>query len=241
MKGTESASERSRLVQWSDAVEKARASFTAIAPTTPVSDFETIQNKMSRKLVLNPIALEDVNSVLGIDVQYEANGATAAAVMLDRVSLSFLRTWQLSGEAGQSYEHGFLAFRELPVVLELLAKVDQIPDVIFYDGNGILHPRGFGAASHLGVLLNIPTVGISKNVSVYRPFSKGQRGDVRVIENGSGALLVTRDQTNPVCVSPGHKVDLDSALQLVLVMSKTRIPEPIRLADQLARQCARGS
>jgi len=224
--------ERSEAKQW----KTRRITPYAVAGN---SDLKAIQIEMSQGVELSPLPEEEVRHVLGIDVQYEAFGAMAAAVMLERVSLEQLNTWHESGEAGQGYEHGFLAFRELPAVLSMLARVDEMPDVILYDGNGILHPRGLGAASHLGVLLDIPTIGVSKNISAYRPFVEVERGETRIIENGNGALLVTRDQTNPVCVSPGHRVDLDSAIQLVLTLSKTRIPEPIRLADQLARHCAR--
>lgn len=239
MTDDDSALSHPRVMQWREAVDKAREAFNNISPETPESDLESTQTQLSKKLTLSPLELEDVHRVLGIDVQYEASGAAAAAVMLDRVSLAQVNTWQASGAAGQAYEHGFLAFRELPVVLDVLANVDEVPDVIIYDGNGTLHPRGFGAACHLGVLLDIPVIGVSKNVSAYRPFSEVVRGETRILEEGNGALLVTRDGTNPVCVSPGHKVDLDSAVRLVLGLSKTRIPEPIRLADQLARRCAR--
>ena len=113
--------------------------------------------------------------------------------------------------------------------------IETRPDLIFYDGNGLLHPRRFGAACHLGVLLDQPVVGVSKNVAAYRPFTERTRGDVRLLNQRDGALLTTRDETKPVCVSPGHRVGLTSAIELTLLFSRTHIPEPIRLADQVAR------
>jgi deoxyribonuclease V len=121
------------------------------------------------------------------------------------------------------------------LILAALARLSTRPDLIFYDGNGVLHPRRFGAACHLGLLLDHPVIGVSKNVAAYRPFGASRRGDTRLIESGAGALVTTRADTKPVCVSPGHRIDLASAIDFTLRVSKTRIPEPIRRADHSAR------
>ena len=193
------------------------------------------QTALARRVRLDPLGAGAPATVTGVDVQYGDDGARSALVTLALPSLTVTHTERATGRPGEGYAFGFLAYRELPVILDVLARLEGPPEVLFYDGNGTLHPRGCGAASHLGVLLDIPVIGVSKNVAAWRPFAETRRGETRMLEGGRGALLVTRDDVNPVCVSPGHRVDLASALALTLAVSHVRLPEPIRLADRLAR------
>ncbi|CAG8586163.1 11451_t:CDS:2, partial [Ambispora gerdemannii] len=162
------------------------------------------------------------------------------------------------------YVPGFLAFREVKPLVDLIStlkitKPEIYPKVIFVDGNGILHPRRFGLACHLGVLVNVPTIGVSKNflqidndgeqltmVHVKKQCKvllvKG--GDVYHLRGDSGqywgaAVRSLDSTTNPIFVSVGHRISLDTAIQLVLKCCRYRIPEPTRQADLRSRDFIR--
>ncbi|KAI8889941.1 endonuclease V [Backusella circina FSU 941] len=157
------------------------------------------------------------------------------------------------------YISGYLAFREVEPLMTLITRLKQskpeiYPQVILVDGNGILHPRQFGNASHLGVLAQTPTIGVAKNFLVikneldYSPAFKAQlkqelvkRGDrFDLIGETSGrvygaALINSERAMNPVFVSQGHGISLECALRIVVATSLYRIPEPIRSADLSSR------
>lgn len=203
---------------------------------SPEAALIAAQSTLAARVVLPPVRCQDVETVCGVDVHYESEDtAHAAAVVIDAKGLDTIERAMATGRPTRYYAYGLLAYRELPLILTALARLSARPDVIFYDGNGLIHPRRFGAACHLGLLLDQPVIGVSKNVAAYRPFRELGRGDTRLIEAGAGALVTTRADTNPVCVSPGHRIDLASAIDLTLQVSTTRIPEPIRRADHDAR------
>ncbi len=138
------------------------------------------------------------------------------------------------------YIPGLLSFRESPIALEALKQVETVPDVLLIDGAGMAHPRGFGIASHLGVLLDIPSVGVAKSF-LYGRYDKTQTlapGISTPLRDKSeeviGAVVQTKLRTNPLFVSPGHKVSVDSATRLVLeCLRGYRLPEPTRQAHNL--------
>ena len=139
------------------------------------------------------------------------------------------------------YIPGLLSFRELPLILAGMASLPTLPDVLLVDGQGIAHPRRLGIASHLGVLLERPTIGCAKRVLVGTAREPGQaRGAVSELRDGSeiiGALVRTRPGVRPLVVSIGHRVDLASAIEIVLsCCDGLRIPTPLRDADRLVRQ-----
>lgn len=141
------------------------------------------------------------------------------------------------------YIPGFLTFREAPAMLAALAKLDKRPDIVFVDGQGIAHPRRFGIASHVGVLADLPTIGVGKSRLWGRFVEPGiERGAWSKLTSGDeviGAALRTRRATNPLFISTGHRVSLESAIALVLrCTGRYRLPEPIRAADRLSREHA---
>ncbi len=135
------------------------------------------------------------------------------------------------------YIPGLLAFREGPAIIETLKRLKQRPDLLIIDGQGIAHPRGFGIACHVGVLLDIPAMGIAKKrlYGVYdEPGEKRGSSSPLLSKEGEviGSVLRTRDNTKPVFVSPGHKLDPESARDIALECARGyRIPEPTRRAD----------
>ncbi len=185
--------------------------------------------------------LPKVRHVAGVDVGFEQGGAvTRAAVAvlafpgLDPVDAALARR-----PTQFPYVPGLLSFRELPAVLDALAGLETPPDVILCDGQGIAHPRRFGIACHLGVLLDLPTVGVGKTRLVGR---HAEPPDVRgawvpLVDGGEtvGAVLRTRAGVKPVYVSPGHRVCLETAVRLTLAcVTRYRLPETTRRAHRLA-------
>ncbi|MFI5110944.1 MAG: endonuclease V, partial [Terriglobales bacterium] len=149
------------------------------------------------------------------------------------------------------YVPGLLSFREIPVVLAALGKLRHLPDLILCDAQGYAHPRRFGLASHLGVLLDCPTIGCAKSLLVGKhaepPRARGAwtpivDADARGRDEVIGAALRTREGVQPIYVSQGHRVSLATAIQLALQVSDGfRIPRPTREADQYVRAIRRAA
>jgi deoxyribonuclease V len=144
------------------------------------------------------------------------------------------------------YIPGLLAFREGPAIIETYGKLAVKPDVLILDGQGTAHPRGVGIACHVGVLLDVPAMGIAKS-RLYGLFEEpgAEKGSwtplVSKEREHIGAVLRTKDRTKPVFVSPGHRIDLDTALEIALSCSKgLRVPEPTRLADRYVAELKKG-
>lgn len=142
------------------------------------------------------------------------------------------------------YVPGLLSFREIPVLLRAFAKLRRAPDLIFYDGHGYAHPRRFGIACHLGVLLDCPTIGCAKSVLVGTPGEPLQRAGswAPLVERGEtiAAVLRTRDGTKPVYISQGHRVSLPTAIEFARAVSDGfRIPRPTREADHFVEEVKR--
>jgi deoxyribonuclease V len=139
---------------------------------------------------------------------------------------------------------GLLAFREIPLLLAALERLDRRPEVLVCDGYGIAHPRRFGLASHLGVLLDLPSFGVAKNefIGVYAEPGP-RRGDWSPLSEGEevlGRAVRTRTGVKPVYVSVGHRIGLADATDLTVRLStRFRVPEPTRQADILSRQALR--
>jgi deoxyribonuclease V len=139
------------------------------------------------------------------------------------------------------YIPGFLSFREGPVIINALKGLRKKPDIILFDGQGIAHPKGLGIASHIGVLLNAPTIGCAKSrlVGTYEEpgTKKGAYSSLLFIEEIVGAVLRTKDNVKPLFVSPGHRIDIQGSIDIVLACSqKYRIPEPLRRADFISKK-----
>lgn len=136
------------------------------------------------------------------------------------------------------YIPGFLSFREAPAILAAMAKLNSKPDVVMCDGHGLAHPRHFGIACHVGVLTSIPSIGCAKSRLVGKfkiPGIKRGSGSKLMLKGGVvGSVLRTKDGTNPVFISLGHKMDLQTAKKIALQCAVGyRIPEPTRLSNRL--------
>jgi deoxyribonuclease V len=139
------------------------------------------------------------------------------------------------------YVPGLLAFRELPLILAAIRSLSQLPDLLLVDGQGIAHPRRLGIASHLGVLLDRPAIGCAKGILCGTARAPAeQAGSWTPLTEGRetiGALLRTRTGVKPLVVSPGHRIDLATSLEIVRACCDgTRLPKPLREADRLVRE-----
>lgn len=173
----------------------------------------------------------------GADISYNRGSEIlyAAIVILRLKDLLFVETVGHRAQTSFPYIPGLLSFREVPVLLETFKKLRHKPDLLLCDGQGIAHPRRFGLASHLGLLLDRPTIGCAKSRLIgTAPEPSSRRGSATTLKDKGeaiGKVLRTRDRVRPVYVSIGHKIDLDTAVSVVLRCSpRYRIPEPTRQA-----------
>jgi deoxyribonuclease V len=209
-----------------------------------------LQRRLAGLVRLEPPGREP-RLVAGCDVSYDAELGQyfAAALVLCLPGLDEVDRAETSGTTAYPYVPGLLSFREAPVLLGALALLCVRPDVLMLDGQGIAHPRRLGLASHVGVLLDMPSVGCAKSLLVGRseepPPERGAWAPLVHRGETVGAALRTRDRKRPVYVSPGHRMDLGSAIRLVLACGAgTKLPEPTRRADRvvgLARRAARAA
>ncbi len=175
--------------------------------------------------------------VAGADVSYNRFSPIfyAVVVVLRTDDWTVIEEQSAVGESPFPYIPGLLSFREAPILLEAFAKVQRRPDAVMVDGQGIAHPRRLGIASHLGLWLRLPTIGCGKTRLTGKYHEPGPNaGDTSPLRDGDeviGSVVRTKARTNPLFVSPGHKIDLASSVRLVLQACRGyRIPEPTRQA-----------
>ncbi|ORX50793.1 endonuclease V [Piromyces finnis] len=235
------------------------------------------QLELKKKLILknelsfNPETLENLKRIGGVDISFfkeDPNKAVASLIVLDYPSFNIIYEDNEIVPLTLPYIAGFLAFREVPAIEKLYKKLvekdkeneeSKLPQVIFVDGNGYLHPRQFGFACHLGVILDIPTIGVGKNFLViedgvemsmsyvknkWKTETLPQHKDRQPLIGKSKtlygyAIKSNETTTNPIFVSIGHKIDINTAIKIVLKTCVKRVPEPIRQADLRSRKCVR--
>jgi deoxyribonuclease V len=184
-----------------------------------------------------------VRRIAGVDVGFEREGAVtrAAVAVLAFPELALVEQAIVRRPTRFPYVPGLLSFREAPAVLAAFARLRAAPDLILYDGQGVAHPRRFGIASHLGVLLDAPTIGVAKTrlIGEYSALPARRGAWVPLLDDGEtiGAVLRTRAGIRPVYVSTGHRVSLESAVRWVIACApKYRLPETTRWAHRLASE-----
>jgi len=206
-----------------------------------VAEAHAVQESL-RTRVITCDRLGPVRTVAGIDIGYENDNrqARAAAVVLAMPSLEPVETAIIRKAVTFPYVPGYLSFREVPAALAVLAKLKHPPDLILCDGQGLAHPRRFGLACHLGVLLDRPTIGVAKSRLIGEPrgrFGRAKGSWVPLMDNDEviGAVVRTRTGVKPVYVSVGHRVSLATAIEFVLRCTpRYRLPETTRRAHRLA-------
>ncbi|MFH7025178.1 MAG: deoxyribonuclease V [Heteroscytonema crispum UTEX LB 1556] len=200
-----------------------------------------IQEKLQSEVITIDKFQEPIQYVAGVDMGFEENGtiSRAAVAVLSFPDLQVVETSLAYRPTTFPYIPGFLSFREIPAVLNALEKIKITPDIILCDGQGIAHPRRFGIACHLGVLVDIPSIAVAKSLLVGKheelPETRGSWQPLIHKGETIGAVLRTRTGVKPVYVSSGHRVSLPTAIDYVMRCTpKYRLPETTRVADKLA-------
>ncbi len=200
----------------------------------------TVQNELSGMVSRNG-NVEAPHLIAGVDISCSRfrNTARAAVVLLDYPALNPVDFAISEKPIGFPYIPGLLSFREAPLILDACEKLHLTPDILLVDGQGIAHPLRIGLASHLGLFLNIPTIGCAKSRLCGEhevvPDETGTYVELKDKEEVIGAVLRTKIHTKPIYVSIGHLINLTSAVNLVVACCRGyRLPEPTRLAHQVA-------
>ena len=206
-----------------------------------VAEARVIQESL-RHRVITEGGPPSLRRIAGVDIHVApATGLTWAAIaVLEWPGLELCQSVLAAVPTGFPYVPGYLSFREIPAALAALALVDPAPDLLMVDGHGIAHPRRMGIAAHLGVLTDLPTIGVAKSRLCGRheepPAERG--GRVPLTDKGQtiGIVLRSRTRSRPLYVSVGHRIALEPAVELVLAtLTGYRLPEPTRVADKLSR------
>ncbi len=197
-----------------------------------------IQNAISKKVKL--LKCKNPKTIAGIDVGMDGKILIAAVTLFSYPALDLINVAWATKKETFPYISTFLAFRELPVILKAYRKLNKEPDLIFVDGQGIAHPRKCGIATHLGVILDKPTIGCAKSY-LWGEFEmpEKKRGEWKPIKFAGkkiGVVLRTRDNVKPIFVSPGNKVIFADCIKYVISTARFRIPEPIRYAHIFANE-----
>lgn len=205
--------------------------------------------KLQRRLAATVIRtgrISRLRVVAGVDAAFSADGSSviAGAVAWDVEARCVIEEVVVRRRVTFPYVPGLLSFREAPALIAALRRLRTAYDVILLDGQGLAHPRRFGLACHVGVLLDRPAIGCAKSLLVGEHAEPARRAGSRrpLVHDGEvvGAALRTRDGVKPVYVSVGHRIDLEEAVRVVLACrSGFRLPAPTRLADALVNRVKR--
>jgi deoxyribonuclease V len=197
------------------------------------------ENLAGRVITKNTIG--GVRRVAGIDVGYQNGLARAAVVVLEYPGLKMIDYAKATSEVHFPYVPGFLSFREGPAVMEAMKGLSEKPDILIFDGQGLAHPRRLGIASHIGLLLDMPSIGCAKSrlCGKYEEPGREKGSRTPLTDQGEtiGMVLRTRTDVKPVFVSIGNRIDLKSCVSWVLnCCTRYKLPETTRMAHRIAGQ-----
>ncbi|MCL9685370.1 deoxyribonuclease V [Legionella maioricensis] len=183
-----------------------------------------------------------IEYIAGIDCSYDIknNLSFAVIVIMKMDELTPIDIVRAELPTHFPYVPGLLSFREIPVILAAFNQLQVKPDLLMVDGHGIAHPRRLGIAAHLGVLLDIPSIGVAKSklTGQYREpnLTKGSRNELTDKGIKIGTVLRPKDKVKPLFISPGHRIGQEKAVDLVFqCLTKYRLPEPTRIADKISK------
>lgn len=188
--------------------------------------------------------IPSLSTIAGVDVGYdnESERSHASIILLRHGTMEILAATQAFMPTTFPYVPGLLSFREIPVIIEAMKQLPQMPDLLMVDGHGIAHPRRMGIAAHLGVLLDLPSIGVAKSLLTGRYGDLGpSKGSIQPLTDRQtgqqiGTVLRSKEGCNPLYISPGHRVSMINALRIAQAyITKYRLPEPTRLADKLSK------
>ncbi|HWR49190.1 MAG TPA: deoxyribonuclease V [Pseudonocardiaceae bacterium] len=210
------------------------------------ADAERVQRELAAKVRIPTVHISAPTTVAGLDVSYstDSDRIVAAAVVVEVGSEQIIDESIAESVATFPYVPGLLAFREVPALLDALARLRSIPGLLLCDGQGLAHPRRCGIACHLGVITGLPAIGCAKSRFIGEHDEPGPWRGARapLLDTGElvGHVLRTQDRVKPVYLSPGHGIGFTQSCDLVLQLcTRFRLPNPIRHADHLSRQALR--
>jgi deoxyribonuclease V len=193
------------------------------------------QLKLARKVVLKD-GFDKISLIAGSDQAYYMDKIISAIAVLSYEDLKVVELKYTVQECKFPYIPTYLSYRESPAIVETYHKLDNQPDIILVDGNGILHPRKLGVASHLGLLLDKPTIGVAKSLLL------GEEKDGKIFVDGEprAFIVTTREYAKPIYVSPGHLVSMGKSLEIVKhCLQGHKLPEPLKIAHNYANKIKR--
>ncbi|MFH0978143.1 MAG: endonuclease V [Candidatus Woesearchaeota archaeon] len=191
------------------------------------------QKKLALKIILKD-EFEGYSTIAGVDQLAMGNQIICGIVVIDAKTMAIVEKKYAVLETKIPYVAGFLAYRESPAIIEAYNKLNNKPDILIVKGNGILHPRRIGLASHIGLLLNKPTIGVAK-----KPLYGIVRGDsIYIDKEAVGKKVKIKETGNPVVVSPGHLISLKTSIEIVKKFAEEpyKVPLPLALAHKYANK-----
>lgn len=193
-----------------------------------------LQQNMAKDVVKHDVMNQQkMKHICGVDISYRGNKAFSCAVVVERKSLAVVESVYAESTVEDPYIPGLLFLRESEPILEVLDKLHDY-DLLMVDGHGLLHPRMFGIACHIGVKIDKPTIGVGKSLLCGTVIQKNNSRIVMLDGKKQGVVLKTNSR--PIYVSIGHKISLGTASKIVKEVMRYRIPEPLRLADINSRK-----
>lgn len=198
-----------------------------------VVELKKEQLKLASKIVLRD-GFPSIKTIAGVDCISVQDKLLACIVVCEFPSLRIIEKKTYLLNDALPYREGFQDYREMPAIIEAYNKLDQEPDVILVNGNGIVHPRKIGLASHLGLALNKATIGVAESLSLGRV----EKGKIILYNEIMGFEIKTREFSKPVYVSPGHLVSLGSVLNVIpqTIQYPHKMPEPLHLAHKIGKK-----
>ena len=187
------------------------------------------QLKLAKKVITTD-GFEKITTIAGADQAYVGNKVISAIVVCDYKTLEVIEKKHAIVDANLPYKSGFLFYRDGPAVMEAFNKLDNKPDVLIVEANGILHPRRMGMASQVGILLDTATIGITKRLMLGRV----RKNTIYIEKEARGYELITRQHARPIYISPGNKISLKTSLETIkkCLRYPNKLPIPLHLAHK---------
>jgi deoxyribonuclease V len=211
--------------------------FTSLTSNFSIPKAHKTQLRLSPKILVEDRVPQEINRIAGVDVAYTEELAIGAVAVLDYGSLELLEQQIAATETKFPYIPTLLSFREIPPTFACIKKLRVQPEVFLADGQGIAHPYGCGFASHLGLAIGKPTIGVAKSRLIGEPTTIANQVFLVHKNQIIGAVVTGKEGTKPVYVSVGHLVSLGTAVKIVKhCLRNSRIPEPILQAHKIANE-----
>ncbi|MFH1828761.1 MAG: endonuclease V [Nanoarchaeota archaeon] len=196
-------------------------------------DVEKLQKEQLKlaKKVITKDDFDNSNLIAGCDQSYIEKKVISAVVVCDYKTKKVIEKSHAITDTLIPYIPGFLSYRESPAIIEAFNKLENKPDILMVDGNGILHFRRIGMASHIGILLDIPTIGVAKRLLC----GDLKDGKVYMENEGRAIEFISREHAKPIYISPGHRISLKTSFEIVknLMEYPHKLPEPLHIAHKL--------